>query len=72
MYFVPILCGMCALIVGARLLSFHFSSWRRHLPPGPQRRFLVGNAFEWPMEYPWKTWADWGSTYGTLSLHSSP
>jgi len=38
------------------------------LPPGPPRLPLVGNLFNAPRDFAWKTYLDWGRIYGTLFL----
>lgn len=37
-------------------------------PPGPKGVPLVGNVFDMPSTYLWRTFAEWGRTYGTHTL----
>ncbi|KAL5521415.1 hypothetical protein ACEPAG_9341 [Sanghuangporus baumii] len=41
---------------------------RRKLPPGPPRLPVLGNALQIPTTQPWKTFADWGKSYGPVSF----
>jgi hypothetical protein len=44
-------------------------SKRLPLPPGPKRRFLVGNLFDWPTDNKeWETFAKWGARFGMYLL----
>ncbi|EMD40089.1 hypothetical protein CERSUDRAFT_45215 [Gelatoporia subvermispora B] len=36
------------------------------LPPGPKGLPFIGNLFDMPLDYPWKTFAKWGEEYGDL------
>lgn len=35
-----------------------------NLPPSPPGHFLIGHALKIPVEYQWRTFAEWGKTYG--------
>lgn len=35
------------------------------LPPGPPKRFLVGNLFDLAIESPWEAYTRWSRDYGT-------
>lgn len=41
------------------------------LPPGPPKRFLIGNLLDFPMEFDWLTYAKWAETYGRMMSLSS-
>lgn len=41
------------------------------LPPGPPKRFLIGNLFDFPMEFDWLTYAKWADIYGPIFSLSS-
>jgi len=38
------------------------------LPPGPPKRLFVGNLFDLPSTYDWKTYGEWGDKYGALAF----
>ncbi|EPT02822.1 hypothetical protein FOMPIDRAFT_54955 [Fomitopsis schrenkii] len=50
------------------LLVYRFIKTRRRLPypPGPRGWPIVGNIFDIPTEYQWKTFAQWGEKYGPI------
>lgn len=37
---------------------------QRPLPPGPKRRFIIGNLLNMPSQSPWIEWAKWRKVYG--------
>lgn len=37
------------------------------LPPGPPRKFLIGNLFDIPLEKEWQTYDKWSKVYGDLT-----
>ncbi|KAH8116042.1 cytochrome P450 [Phellopilus nigrolimitatus] len=37
-----------------------------HLPPGPPADFIIGHARKLPRESAWKTYAEWGKSYGDV------
>jgi len=41
------------------------------LPPGPPRLPWVGNLFNAPQDFVWKTYLNWGKIYGILFLMRS-
>lgn len=43
-----------------------------NLPPGPPGHFLIGHALKIPVEYQWRTFAEWGETYGINKALSFP
>lgn len=38
------------------------------VPPGPKKRFLIGNLKDMPTSYEHETYQKWGKEYGTLSF----
>ncbi|KAK7441017.1 hypothetical protein VKT23_016798 [Stygiomarasmius scandens] len=36
------------------------------LPPGPPKRLFVGNLFDLPSTYDWKTYGEWADKYGPV------
>ena len=57
-----ILC-FCLLALTGLALIFGVQSTKR-LPPGPPGHFLIGHALKVPVDYQWKTFADWAKRYG--------
>lgn len=54
-------------LLGVAILAWkHASAPKRlPLPPGPNRRPLIGNLLDLPAENPWLTYHEWAKTYGT-------
>lgn len=52
---------LLALIVNAAVVRRR----RTPLPPGPRGWPVIGNVFDMPASYHWKTFAMWGEQYGT-------
>ncbi|KAF9266529.1 cytochrome P450 [Marasmius fiardii PR-910] len=48
----------------AVVLIFVSRSSKRHYPPGPKPRFLVGNFFDIPKREAWKVYREWGKLHG--------
>ncbi|KAF8994918.1 cytochrome P450 [Cyathus striatus] len=62
--------GVAALV--AALLYFNSKKSSKHpLPPGPKKRFLVGNLLDLPTSFEWETYARWSKEYGSDILHLS-
>ncbi|THU82832.1 cytochrome P450 [Dendrothele bispora CBS 962.96] len=36
------------------------------LPPGPEKHFFLGNLFDLPSTYDWKTYGEWADKYGPI------
>ncbi|KIJ57163.1 hypothetical protein M422DRAFT_238752 [Sphaerobolus stellatus SS14] len=36
------------------------------MPPGPPRKFIIGNAFDMPVRRAWETYESWAKNYGDL------
>ncbi|KAJ7207518.1 cytochrome P450 [Mycena pura] len=46
---------------------YHFRTRRmQRLPPGPKGYPFIGNVFDMPESYSWKTFAKWGEQYGGI------
>ena len=58
-----------AFVLIGTIVTIYTRKRRRvdHLPPGPPGQFLIGNALQLPVEYQWKTFAEWGKKYGIAS-----
>ncbi|KAL1938327.1 hypothetical protein VTO73DRAFT_11778 [Trametes versicolor] len=55
---------LLALIVNAAVIRRR----RTPLPPGPRGWPVIGNVFDMPASYHWKTFAMWGEQYGDLIM----
>ncbi|KAH8105239.1 cytochrome P450 [Cristinia sonorae] len=52
-----------------------YKTWltrRSPLPPGPPRKWLVGNMFDFPTSRPWLTFRDWCNEHGGLVFIDLP
>ncbi|KAK0480062.1 cytochrome P450 [Armillaria novae-zelandiae] len=61
--------------LGGVLLYRLLSSIRRRrlpLPPGPKGLPLIGNLWDAPTEFPWRTYAQWTATYGDIFYLDTP
>ncbi|KAF9043024.1 putative monooxygenase [Panaeolus papilionaceus] len=57
----------CSLAAGIFLLLRSYVNRRREsLPPGPKGLPLVGNIFQMPKIFPWKSFSEWSKTYGSI------
>ncbi|KAF8158887.1 cytochrome P450 [Mycena galopus ATCC 62051] len=50
----------------AALLKGWQGRYRTPFPPGPKPRFILGNFYDMPTEFPWLTYAKWGKQYGDV------
>ncbi|KAF8652308.1 hypothetical protein AX16_004466 [Volvariella volvacea WC 439] len=63
------------LIIGAILsfpLLYFTRRWKWHRfphPPGPKGKFLIGNIFNFPKSYQWRTFFEWTKTYDSDILY---
>lgn len=57
------LLALCVLVFIGSLICSRVRS-PSNLPPGPPGHLLIGHALKIPVEYQWKTFAEWGETYG--------
>ncbi|KAK0223381.1 cytochrome P450 [Armillaria fumosa] len=60
------------LVFGVVLLYRCLSLNRRRLPPGPKSLPVIGNLWDVPAEYPWRTYAQWAATYGDIFYLDTP
>ena len=62
----PIPLEQLVAIAVVLLLVYRFIKTRRRLPypPGPRGWPIIGNIFDVPTSYQWKTFAQWGEQYG--------
>lgn len=56
------LLALCVLVFIGYLICSRVRS-PSNLPPGPPGHLLIGHALNIPVEYQWKTFAEWGETY---------
>ena len=62
---LPTVAVLTALIVTLSVFILEPNRRRANtLPPGPPRRFLIGNLLDMPRAYPWKTFQEWCNLYG--------
>ncbi|KIY61912.1 cytochrome P450 [Cylindrobasidium torrendii FP15055 ss-10] len=59
-----------ALVIAFLLHRILRASSRPPLPPGPPKRFLIGNLLDIPTRFDWKTYGAWADKWG--ALHYSP
>lgn len=72
---LDVLAMLLAAVVCLICVLQHRYSKRRLLPPGPRGLPLVGNILQIPLENQFKTFTEWGKTYGDLvyaSLFQQP
>jgi hypothetical protein len=55
-----------ALGASAALYASSSQKARRHLPPGPPGRWLIGNLLDIPAQFAWFEFSKWRKTYGKL------
>lgn len=69
----PIPLEQLVIIVVVVFLIYCFSKTRQRLRslPGPRGWPILGNIFDIPTEYQWKTFAQWGEKYGKPTAHPS-
>jgi hypothetical protein len=58
------------VILGVTTATYYFLKTRRRRPPGPPAFPVLGNLFQMPRDYEWKTYAQWAEKYGWL-VHST-
>jgi hypothetical protein len=61
---------VAAIGVSAALYAFSSQKNRRHLPPGPPGRLLIGNVLDIPSQFAWFEFSKWRKTYGMFGIHS--
>jgi hypothetical protein len=55
-----------ALGASAILYAISSQKTRRHLPPGPPGRWLIGNLLDIPSQFAWFEFSKWRKAYGAL------
>jgi hypothetical protein len=63
-----------AVVISIVALATVLYQWnqkpRLPLPPGPRRKFIVGNLMDFPSDRAWLTWEKMGKEYGPLTYLS--
>jgi hypothetical protein len=62
---------LTATFVLLALSVYYALTRRRHNrleAPGPPGHILIGNLFDFPRQYQWKTFAEWADKYGENSI----
>ncbi|KZT03186.1 cytochrome P450 [Laetiporus sulphureus 93-53] len=57
---------ICVVLLCLALLRFWARAKDRHLPPGPNRLPIIGNALQVPFEHQELTFAEWGNRFGDV------
>jgi hypothetical protein len=60
---------VAAIGVSAALYAFSSQKTRRHLPPGPPGRLLIGNLLDIPSQFAWFEFSKWRKAYDTLYIY---
>ena len=61
--YTSILGSVGLILLGLAIFRFMLRN-RLPLPPGPPRKLFTGNFHQLPTTETWKTYAEWGKTYG--------
>ncbi|KAJ7467799.1 cytochrome P450 [Mycena galericulata] len=69
MALLVVLTTICVLIGALILYRRNNARSRLPLPPGPKKLPLVGNLFDIPPTFQWKTYMEWSKTYDSDILH---
>ncbi|KAJ7498243.1 cytochrome P450 [Mycena galericulata] len=69
MALLVVLTTICAFIGALILHRRNNAHSRLPLPPGPKKLPLVGNLFDIPPKFQWKTYMEWSKTYDSDILH---
>ncbi|KAJ7607902.1 cytochrome P450 [Roridomyces roridus] len=69
----PMLSGIVLLTIALGLVGIYYLHSNRRsklpLPPGPRKKFLVGNLFDIPPTLPWEKYMKWSRLYESDIIH---
>ncbi|KAH8105130.1 cytochrome P450 [Cristinia sonorae] len=68
----PLAITVAIAILGLVAWVNYKSHGQRPFPPGPPRKWLVGNTLDFPNSRPWITFRDWCNRYGNLVFVDLP
>ncbi|KAJ6516742.1 hypothetical protein C8R47DRAFT_1088182 [Mycena vitilis] len=63
-----VVAGLLAIACGA-YLRLRTPHPKLPLPPGPRKLPLVGNLFDLPPAFEWKTYLEWSRKYNSVIIH---
>ncbi|KAK0448479.1 cytochrome P450 [Desarmillaria tabescens] len=69
MTYLDILAGFISISLAVLWYLRRAQSWQLSLPPGPKKRFLIGNLNDMPTSFEWETYLKWGKEYDSDIIH---
>ncbi|KAK0199540.1 cytochrome P450 [Desarmillaria ectypa] len=69
MTYLDILASLISISLTYLLYLRRSQSWQLPLPPGPKKRFLIGNLKDMPTSFEWETYHKWGKEYDSDIIH---
>ncbi|KAG7440087.1 cytochrome P450 [Guyanagaster necrorhizus] len=69
MIYLDIIAGIISIALAVLLHLRRSQSWQLSLPPGPKKRFLIGNLKDMPTSFEWETYHRWGKEHDSDIIH---